>query len=800
MKIKLRGKLQSDADALCREGNPLEAFREVLNIADHVEPEPIISWEGTDQLAALDIDFASIRRDDELMLQSARTMASQPDWYWITHGGGYRGIFGPVPPFTADERAALFAWQVRGRFFGASPKGVEIKHDTRHPKYPRGGYRCSDVKAGAGFDAGSAAAALVGDEDEADDSRVDEWLESKGLRRFDRRPGSECPIAGPHEGKGDPVVYLDRGVYCPVCDAKSGRGFLAYCRLINPGRPLPNLLRIAARCRTHWDHAQHIVADVIGETGKLGRLIYRALLKLAHHKPGDTPGQTEAIAKLLDKVFFPEIPFIRGRGLWKHPDLLGDYPSRNTSAILAAMPACRFVGVDKKGNLGEQVDAVRRDFFNLNGNLANYGYPTVAPIRGIDFAWDKAAGGRAVASDWRVIRVARRVDPPFQPRDLAGLPGAEAHICRHFPGVDLALIRLLMGGKAISQLDPSEPPFLMLTGASGAAKSAHVLLAAELCCDGVKTLTMSRCNDDFKRKIDEGSEAFAFIDEVAKDPKIDTYLAKQLLSLKRGATYHKLYHGPTPMSLLPVVVLADTVVPAVMRDDVQLARRIVYHDFGAGVTETGLDWRNTCGSAGDLQGWRAFSEENAIAADTLVTSVMRDVEPNFIRLASRLGFQLMRAVETGNDAARRALFEAACKTPDADHPRWPGRGYKLIDLEKDENTPLAKAFLEVAGVGRDAFDAAALQEIHGAQWGVLLGIPGVHVDFRHRGRKAVIRFYRGRGDQRVFNEELRENKLEPVASLPDRSGNAVDSRPVESRSGSVPFASINPATLPRCED
>ena len=53
-------------------------------------------------------------------------------------------------------------------------------------------------------------------------------------------------------------------------------------------------------------------------------------------------------------------------------------------------------------------------------------------------------------------------------------------------------------------------------------------------------------------------------------------------------THRQMYLGPTKLSSLPVIVLADTAIPSAFRTEVQCSRRIVGVDLGAGATAADL--------------------------------------------------------------------------------------------------------------------------------------------------------------------------------------------------------------------
>jgi len=88
----------------------------------------------------------------------------------------------------------------------------------------------------------------------------------------------------------------------------------------------------------------------------------------------------------------------------------------------------------------------------------------------------------------------------------------------HYPGVDVRLLKLLIGAKGYSQRGAGEPPRILLTGQSSAGKTAHALLAAEIACDRVATLKIGKDEQRFMTAFCQESErnGYVFLDEIAK--------------------------------------------------------------------------------------------------------------------------------------------------------------------------------------------------------------------------------------------------------------------------------------------
>src|SRR5262249_11162932 len=126
--------------------------------------------------------------------------------------------------------------------------------------------------------------------------------------------------------------------------------------------------------------------------------------------------------------------------------------------------------------------------------------------------------------------------------------------------------------------------------------------------------------DEFFRAVPSacGRRDFFLVDEIAKSQVKPAELEAALLGLKRGAQVRILYRGWGSMGTMPVLVLADTVLPDVLRDSTQLARRVIHIHLGAG--GVGTDWRTTC-SGGEIEGWRDRRDRNRAVANELVSEV-----------------------------------------------------------------------------------------------------------------------------------------------------------------------------------
>src|SRR5687767_11537600 len=145
--VLVRGRQDSPSTARPYVGrSPRDAFDRALDDTTLTVDEPIMSWHSLDDVAAIDVDYhdGSVP-EPAWLLDSAKRVEPRPNLYWVTHGGGLRLIYfaDRGGSFTAHELALLAMIHIAPRFGGAT--GIEIKTDTRHPKYKRGRERAGDV-------------------------------------------------------------------------------------------------------------------------------------------------------------------------------------------------------------------------------------------------------------------------------------------------------------------------------------------------------------------------------------------------------------------------------------------------------------------------------------------------------------------------------------------------------------------------------------------------------------------------------------------------------------------------------
>lgn len=116
--IQMRGRLQPqhEKEVIRKETSDLlSTFGELLKLSfqDFKKLEPVIEWKrnklAIEHLAAADLDFHGVvAPDPDEIKDFINNLPLQPDYWWITHGGGVRAIFAARDGMTAEELAWVF--------------------------------------------------------------------------------------------------------------------------------------------------------------------------------------------------------------------------------------------------------------------------------------------------------------------------------------------------------------------------------------------------------------------------------------------------------------------------------------------------------------------------------------------------------------------------------------------------------------------------------------------------------------------------------------------------------------------
>jgi hypothetical protein len=761
--IIVRGIKQRSADGrVVEDTDPFKAFDTALTIADYTEREPLIEWQDKAALAVLDVDYHGTKPPEHPRFVVDRIFPRPARW-WVSHGGGLKLVYAATGGLNAEECACIARHILRS--LGTGESGIEIQTTTRHPKYPRIDQRCGPVNQYIVADLNKARGVLLGDIDqdaELDPEVIDEWLAENGWERGQRYAHDLCPIEPTGTGEREPVVVLEAGICCHVCAQKgntyagmSKPGFAPWRLLIGsePAR-VRNDLRAAIRHVCHWEHAKHIIDD---------EGAYRALLRL-WHVVGATDDVKVAVEARLRKAFFPALPIVRGRGVWLDSKTFAPASRDGLEKLLEALPAVRYI--DEKGK--EKVCRALVGRFQGSYDLTEYGYASITPLRGVDIG---RRDRDPMCTDRTVYAVAQS-EPPFRYRDAAKRAkiDPEKTLRGCFPGVDLNLLRLLIAAKGRIQSGAYQnAPQLFITGQSGAGKSVHVLLAAQLCCDAAEIINVEQTSvERLLQQYGSASERSGFVlfNEADKSKLSDKDMRNLVLHFEKGKGYHAMYAGRRTIDTPAVVAYTGQMMPELLRRDAQTARRIIHVNLGAGILSDPVDWHLTCGS-GSVTEWRRQLFLNHDAADAFVSEVMDRFFGKQMRwesVVAELGFSMLAGEASDDREQYRHLFDLACAGTGEDHSRWKrDLGWVVFNVES-RTLPLAVLYRDLTTSETGGEDKASLIA---ANWGDIVGVPGVECEAKAHGTWRAIRFRHGKQRAGIaqYNGDLLAGSREPTASI-----------------------------------
>lgn len=635
--------------------------------------EPLIEWEDADELCVVDVDG---RLADPYGLGDA--VLPVPMCLWSTHGGGLRLVYAAAAGYSAQDCAGVAGLAVAARLGAAR---LELKTRTRHPLYHRAdGGACGPVvwrvqSAEMGRVAAWLRAERPSDED------VDAWLNDRGMEQGGRYGHEQCPFAPNLRAERQPVVVRDDGIFCHRC-AAAGRGFASWAHLI--GARLPSGLLRAVSGLVHWEHARFVVERHVGLQGDVAMAAYSAALKLLH---GPEDPRCKAAMRAGRN-------FVRLERRWA--TLQGETYTRDPSPILASLPACQYVA---DGEARVSPEMVSR--FSQPIDLSREGYVALAPVWGMRVYSHRLQLRRqdAIPIVMHSSELAAECMEEFRPRYVAERDEEASWRVLEaiFPGLSRALVRLLVAARGCSEGEVGMPPMIFISGPTSAAKSSTVVLAAAVCGDSNHSVVWSSALDRVRQSLLEAKQSGSFVtfNEILKDGKSAGQSLLQtmdfLLNLTPDSLSHKLYVGPVELGGLPVCVWTDTSVPAELKQDAQLARRLVHAHLPRQV-----DWASSLRTHGlsQIRSTRSLSQEVASACDTVLSAVIDEFFSSpltFEEIAASLGFKtLAQSSEAAESVtALVALFAAAVSsTGDARHVT--GRGWRVVS--RDVECPLHDAW------------------------------------------------------------------------------------------------------------
>lgn len=629
----------------------------------NVSGEYVLESSSSDLLAFIDLD----RKDSSpvaytTLVELMATFTPTPCYAWITHGGGIRLVYKPYDRLSAKELAALAYFQLSMSF---QYSDLEIKTITRHPKCVINGRRCSEVIAAqpnidqTGLNKYLHSYTVT-------DAEVVEWLNERGMQVNKRYPHTMCPVNPSNQGKRNPVLVGRYGIKCFVCES-SGDGFFSYSRFL--GHKQGTVLYKCLKSYTHYDHVRYILSSQYNMAGDVGKTFYRALLKLYN----DDERRTQ-------DCFRRGSNMIRLGSSWTTSN--GKEYTKDLKALLMSLPVCRYTTSD--GKYGVDPEMVAK--LQQPHDLTSYGYPSLTPIFGCRIGTHYLDSNNIYAT---IQNSNLDANPEYQPKvcPVASTKDALADIV---PNYNRNFIKLLIAARGCVELGNGLPPFIFVSGPTGAGKSTSIKLAAGVIGDRCTSVVWSPEINRVREAIliNKMSGSFIVFNEMMKHSKKSSPrdALDFLLDLTPDSVSHKLYVGPTELGVLPVICFTDTHLPMDIKQDKQLARRILNVHLANEV-----NWEQSLIKAGvsNIELIRLQSKAVAASCDQLISEVVEEffTEPHsFMDIATALGFTRLTEREEYADAddVLQQFFNAVCKAPalnGADSVRWKGKGWKLITPE-----------------------------------------------------------------------------------------------------------------------
>lgn len=623
--------------------------------------EHVIEWKDAGLVAALDFDWHTSKPPEDVG-RFIHLATPRPSYGWVTRSGGLRLIYVRQGDTPADAIAAVAAY---GLYQRMQPEALELKTGTRFPS--------GDIERLPGSVDLSSIRSMF-DDTSFDTVARDEYLAERGLTIGSRHAHDVCPMnPGRRSNSPDPVLICDDGVRCFSCGGR-GRGFVSWGQLI--GHYVPTEFAVCVRNFTHWEHARYVVAQHINLPDGLLESFYRAALVVSHG--ADDPRIPSV---------FRERDLVRFDGFWgtRQAEIRRDDRVKYT---VAGLPVC--LGPDGK------IDNEKHERFLDSSSLDRWGYFPLKRVYGISmtrFMSPLPDCRPRIEVDTPGIIKPRYLEPDARDTEDAAWGLIESA----YPGVDRALIELLVFCRGRIEFGHDNPPMFLFEGASGSGKTGSPHLAAAICGEVCTNIVPQEREERLWSQILNAMHShgtFISVSEVVKSARKYRVQPRDylnfMLQLTPQQVAHVLYKGPVKFGDVPILCVSDTEFTEEILADTQLGRRLFYRDLG----QEFRDWKSGTAAAG-LLSWTAIRSVESFrrAADSLL-SIWIDrywqAPPAFTvdEVAASLGIGYMKDREANSDRAElmASLFHAwlAYEGAGGAYAKREARGFKAFRVDPDK--------------------------------------------------------------------------------------------------------------------
>lgn len=747
--IRIRGKLSPAHTATEITGEThYDCLISALRTVDYPASEPMLSWDNLTDIACVDIDYHTVPLEQRPEFTKLALLCSLirpiPVAYHPSHGRGAKMYYVASEGLTAAEiaSAGAMAWlAVDGR------ATAEIKSETRHPAYDRGGesipeiYRCTDV----GIQPLNLQQIARWGERRPDEEAIEQWLLENNYERNKRYAHERCLINPAHPTHGEPVFVGDSGIFCQNCSAKGETygsrrtpGFVPYSALVSG---MDNEIYEMAFRRCHWEHAKYLLKHHFKLPEMILRLAYSAALKMLHgpHNP------------VVNACFAVDpIARVGGRWVFTNDPNLTTLTNRTTN-ILAKFPTTWNVYATETGTYIAKPDAAKvESIAHVGRTLNDFGYIDLSPIHGFQLWGRKLPYANGVVPfPSQCLHLPPESRPKYvdKKKRTADVVEASWNLLEHvFPGIDRRFVKLLIAAKGLAESGGSNV-FISCAGPAGAGKSTTAAIVAGMLGDHHAETPYVKDSTRFRQSIMDGLTrgTFVVVDEIFKTAIKEKQTYRQamdtVLTLTKNSRTHQLYVGSVTPPNCGVFVFTDIEVPQEVRDDIQLARRLIYLKLSSRIDWTTSMVANGLSSPTDF---RLLSPDHAFAADVLISEYADQFFTTVQTPEELVSLCGVGYLERSTDFADtmilfRRLFDAVCDSPplqDMDKKRIDGEGFKRISTA--DATDLRDVWDELADApnGKEWKYSRRISEIDWQKqltnWFPAATIPrGVTVDIRH---------------------------------------------------------------------